>query len=80
MAAVECNVCKKVTTDGIFRHKQHLIGTFKDVTRCEQSPDAVREEIKKFVDEKKEQKCQTLLQSDVTNIGDDKDENMEHGE
>ncbi|KAG5630297.1 hypothetical protein H5410_002014 [Solanum commersonii] len=39
-----------------------------------------REEMKKYVDEKKEQKRQALLQSDVTNIGDDKDEDMEKGE
>ncbi|KAG5585877.1 hypothetical protein H5410_046311 [Solanum commersonii] len=44
---------------------------------CEQYPDVVREEMKKYVDEKKEQKRQALLQSDVTNIDDDKDEDME---
>ncbi|WMV36790.1 hypothetical protein MTR67_030175 [Solanum verrucosum] len=79
-AAVECNFCKKVTNGGIFRHKQHLIGTCRDVTRCEQCPDVVREEMKKYVDVKKEQKHQALLQSDVTNIGDDKDEDIEEGE
>ncbi|XP_049345479.1 histone-lysine N-methyltransferase ASHH1-like, partial [Solanum verrucosum] len=79
-AAVECNFCKKVTNGGIFRHKQHLIGTCRDVSRCEQCPDAVREEMKKYVDVKKEQKCQALLQADVTNTSDDKDEDMEEGE
>ncbi|KAH0652370.1 hypothetical protein KY289_030048 [Solanum tuberosum] len=79
-AAVECNFCKKVTNGGIFRHKQHLIGTCRDVTRCEQCPDVVREEMKKYVDVKNEQKRQALLQSDVTNIGDDKDEDIEEGE
>ncbi|KAH0729595.1 hypothetical protein KY289_000783 [Solanum tuberosum] len=79
-AAVECNFCKKVANGGIFRHKQHLIGTCKDITRCEQCLDVVREEMKKYVDEKKEQKRQALLQSDVTNSGDDKDEDMEEGE
>ncbi|KAG5630307.1 hypothetical protein H5410_002024 [Solanum commersonii] len=39
-----------------------------------------KEEMKKYVDEKKEQKSQALLQSDVTNISDDKDEDMEEGE
>ncbi|KAG5630300.1 hypothetical protein H5410_002017 [Solanum commersonii] len=33
--------------------------------------------MKKYVDEKKEQKSQALLQLDVTNISDDKDEDME---
>ncbi|KAK4713138.1 hypothetical protein R3W88_019045 [Solanum pinnatisectum] len=47
---------------------------------CEQCPDVVREEMKKYVDVKKEQKRQALLQSDVTNIGDDKDEDIEEGE
>ncbi|KAG5630306.1 hypothetical protein H5410_002023 [Solanum commersonii] len=59
--AVECNFYKKVTNSGIFRHKQHLIGTCKDVTRCEQCSNAVREEMNKYVDEKKEQKRQALL-------------------
>ncbi|XP_049369420.1 uncharacterized protein LOC125834308 [Solanum verrucosum] len=36
--------------------------------------------MKKYVDEKKEQKRQALLQSDVTNIGDDKDEVMDEGD
>ncbi|KAH0634852.1 hypothetical protein KY284_037638 [Solanum tuberosum] len=76
-AAVECNFCKKVTNGGIFGHKQHMIGTCRDVSQCEQCPDVVREEMKKYVDEKKEQKRQALLQSDVTNIDDDKDEDME---
>ncbi|XP_049414797.1 histone-lysine N-methyltransferase ASHH1-like [Solanum stenotomum] len=79
-AAVECNFCKKVTNGGIFRHKQHLIGTCRDVSRCEQCPDVVREEMKKYVDVKKEQKRQALLQKDVTNNSDDKDEDMEEGE
>ncbi|KAG5594239.1 hypothetical protein H5410_035471 [Solanum commersonii] len=79
-AAVECNFCKKVTNGGIFRHKQYLIGTCKNVSRCEQCPDVVREEIKKYVHVKKEQKHQALLQADVTNTSDDKYEDMEIGE
>lgn len=35
--------------------------------------------MKKYVDIKKEQKCEALLQLDVPNIGDDKDEDMEEG-
>ncbi|KAK4731445.1 hypothetical protein R3W88_024433 [Solanum pinnatisectum] len=76
-ATIECNFCKKVTNGRIFHHKQHLIGTCRDVSQCEQCPDVVREEMKKYVDEKKEKKRQALLQSDVTNIGDDKDKDME---
>ncbi|KAG5594227.1 hypothetical protein H5410_035459 [Solanum commersonii] len=41
---------------------------------------AVREEMKKYVDVKKEQKRQALLQADVSNTSDDKDEDMEEGE
>lgn len=36
--------------------------------------------MKKYVDVKKEQKRQALLQADVTNTSDDKDEDMEEGE
>ncbi|WMV46000.1 hypothetical protein MTR67_039385 [Solanum verrucosum] len=50
------------------------------ISQCEQCLNVVREEMKKYVDEKKEQKCQALLQSDVTNIDDDKDEDMEEAE
>ncbi|KAG5594236.1 hypothetical protein H5410_035468 [Solanum commersonii] len=52
----------------------------KDVSRCEQCPNDIREEMKKYVDVKKEQKRQALLQKDVTNTSDDKDEDMEEGE
>ncbi|TMW88304.1 hypothetical protein EJD97_018733 [Solanum chilense] len=45
----------------------------KDVTRCEQCPDAVREEMIRYVDQKKEEKRQALLQSDVS-------KDMEEGE
>jgi len=68
--AVECNFCKKVTNGGIFRHKQHLVGTYKDVSGCEKCPDGVREEMKKYVDEKRELKHRALFQRNVTNIDD----------
>ncbi|KAG5594229.1 hypothetical protein H5410_035461 [Solanum commersonii] len=47
--AVECNFCKKVTNVGIFRHKQHVVGTYKDVSQCEKCPDGVREEMKNML-------------------------------
>lgn len=74
------NFVKKVNNGGIFRHKQLLIGTCMDFSRCEQCPDAVREEMKKYVDVKKKQNCQALFQANVTNTGDDKDEDREKGE
>uniref|UniRef100_K4CCK6 Post-SET domain-containing protein n=1 Tax=Solanum lycopersicum TaxID=4081 RepID=K4CCK6_SOLLC len=52
----------------------------KPKLKCEQCPDAVREEMKKYVDVKKKQNCQALLQANVTNTGDDKDEDREKGE
>ncbi|KAG5585880.1 hypothetical protein H5410_046314 [Solanum commersonii] len=38
-----------VTNGGIFRHKQHLVDTYKDVSRCEKCLDGVREEIKNML-------------------------------
>ncbi|KAG5594235.1 hypothetical protein H5410_035467 [Solanum commersonii] len=40
--ADECNFCKKVTNGRIFCHKQHLVGTHKDVSWCEKCPHGVR--------------------------------------
>ncbi|XP_060191665.1 uncharacterized protein LOC132621420 [Lycium barbarum] len=77
--AVMCLFCDKITKGGIFRHKQHLIGTFSDVARCLRCPENVREEIKTYVEGKKELKRQMLHQPTVTNLDDDDDE-TEKGE
>ncbi|KAG5581566.1 hypothetical protein H5410_052193, partial [Solanum commersonii] len=46
--------CDKKTQGRIFRHKQHLIGSSNIVSKCTKCPEIVREEIKKYVDGKKD--------------------------
>ncbi|XP_060170974.1 uncharacterized protein LOC132601945 [Lycium barbarum] len=75
--AVMCLFCDKITKGGIFCHKQHLIGTYSDVARCLRCPENVREEIKTYVEGKKELKRQMLHQPTVTNLDDDDDETEE---
>lgn len=50
---VTCNFCKKTTTGGINRAKQHLIGNFRNAAKCKKCPEEVREELKNYMEEKK---------------------------
>uniref|UniRef100_A0A1S3YRR7 DUF659 domain-containing protein n=1 Tax=Nicotiana tabacum TaxID=4097 RepID=A0A1S3YRR7_TOBAC len=63
--------CNKTTTGGIYRFKYNLIGGDRNVTSCPKCPPEVREEIKNFVEKKKEQKNQMSHQPMVTNHDDD---------
>ncbi|KAH0722496.1 hypothetical protein KY290_005147 [Solanum tuberosum] len=56
------------------------MGTSKNVVRCSKCPDVVREEIRRYVEGKKDLKRQMLHRLDVTNLDDDDDEEMEEGE
>ncbi|XP_019244884.1 PREDICTED: uncharacterized protein LOC109224804 isoform X2 [Nicotiana attenuata] len=71
---VVCKFCNKITTGGIYRFKYHLIGGDRNVTSCPKCPPEVREEIKNFVEKKKEQKNQMVHQPMVTNLDDDDDD------
>uniref|UniRef100_A0A1S4BPG6 BED-type domain-containing protein n=1 Tax=Nicotiana tabacum TaxID=4097 RepID=A0A1S4BPG6_TOBAC len=68
---VVCKFCNKITTGRIYRFKYHLIGGDRNVTSCPKCPPEVREEIKNFVEKKKEQKNQMVHQPMVTNLDDD---------
>ncbi|KAG5621849.1 hypothetical protein H5410_007067 [Solanum commersonii] len=50
---VTCNFCRKTTTGGINRAKQHLIGNFRNAMKCKKCPEEVREELKNYMEEKK---------------------------
>ncbi|CAL9232866.1 unnamed protein product [Arabidopsis halleri] len=52
-----CNHCFKTTNGGISRHKQHLVGGFRNATKCKECPEHVREEIKAFMMRKAELKA-----------------------
>ncbi|XP_070008994.1 uncharacterized protein [Nicotiana sylvestris] len=71
---VVCKFCNKITTGGIYRFKYHLIGGDRNVTSCPKCPPEVREEIKNFVEKKKEQKNQMVHQPMVANLDDDDDD------
>uniref|UniRef100_M1DHJ2 Uncharacterized protein n=1 Tax=Solanum tuberosum TaxID=4113 RepID=M1DHJ2_SOLTU len=77
---VECVFCNKESKGEIFHHKEQLMGTSKNVVRCSKFLDVVRKEIRRYVEGKKDLKRQILHQSDVTNLDDDDDEEMEEGE
>ena len=42
---VQCKYCKKIISGGIFRFKQHLACTHKDVEPCQQVPENVKQMI-----------------------------------
>ncbi|XP_070039605.1 uncharacterized protein [Nicotiana tomentosiformis] len=74
---VVCKFCNKITTGRIYRFKFHLIGGDRNVTSCPKCPPEVRDEIKNFVEKKKEQKNQMSHQPLVTNLDDDDDDDIE---
>jgi len=50
---VKCVFCDMTYNGGIFPHKKHLIGGYRDVKVCPKVPDSVKEEIKEYLLEKK---------------------------
>ncbi|XP_052203350.1 uncharacterized protein LOC127808780 [Diospyros lotus] len=46
---VVCNFCGKVTKGGVYRAKQHIVGGFRNTTKCNQCPAHVHEEIKEYM-------------------------------
>ena len=51
-----CIFCYKVTKGGIYRHKQHLIGGYKNAKKCRKCSKHVREEMEEYMSTKKSQK------------------------
>ncbi|KAK8533909.1 hypothetical protein V6N12_047311 [Hibiscus sabdariffa] len=58
-----CNFCSKITKGGAYRMKQHLVGGFKNVTKCPQCSEHVREEVKNFMLKREEVKATNLMSS-----------------
>ncbi|KAK9018261.1 hypothetical protein V6N11_001239 [Hibiscus sabdariffa] len=73
-----CNFCSKITKGGAYRMKQHLVGGFKNVTKCPQCPEHIREEVKNFMLKKEEVKATNLMSSqDFSYDVDDQEEEDE---
>lgn len=56
---IKCDLCGIITKGGIKRHKQHLVGGFKDTKACQKATKEIREEIEKYMKsycDKKEEK------------------------
>uniref|UniRef100_A0A1S3XAD1 DUF659 domain-containing protein n=1 Tax=Nicotiana tabacum TaxID=4097 RepID=A0A1S3XAD1_TOBAC len=70
-SAIKCVFCEKTYHGGITRHKQHLIGGFKNVVQCPLCPPEVREEVKAFVDKKNVTKTQMNFEASVNLIDED---------
>ena len=51
-----CIFCDKVIKRGIHRHKQHLVGGYKNAKKCRKCLEHVREEMEKYMSSKKSQK------------------------
>ncbi|KAL3334300.1 hypothetical protein AABB24_030834 [Solanum stoloniferum] len=50
--SVNCNFCGSTFNGGITRHKQHLVGGFKNVKQCTACPSAIREEVRAYMQNK----------------------------
>nr|XP_025884104.1 uncharacterized protein LOC101249139 [Solanum lycopersicum]XP_025884105.1 uncharacterized protein LOC101249139 [Solanum lycopersicum] len=50
--SVTCNFCGSTFNGGITRHKQHLVGGFKNVKQCAACPSEIREEIRAYMQSK----------------------------
>ncbi|KNA19356.1 hypothetical protein SOVF_062340 [Spinacia oleracea] len=74
-----CNFCGKVTKGGAYRLKQHLVGGFRNVTKCYSCPEHVKEEVKFFMIKKQQAKVggqmlPRVTQSDVDGCNDDEED------
>ncbi|GFP84403.1 hypothetical protein PHJA_000584100 [Phtheirospermum japonicum] len=81
VTCLTCNYCKKRLNGGVCRVKQHLVGGFKNVTKCPRCPEKVREECRVFMANKKQDKEQFNKFIDIDDMVDDedyKDEEMIH--
>ncbi|XP_060196903.1 uncharacterized protein LOC132626153 isoform X2 [Lycium barbarum] len=72
--SVTCIFCRETFNGGITRHKQHLIGGYRNVKKCGTCPPEIREEVKKYVESKQLLKTQMLHQPSLANLSDEDDE------
>ncbi|KAL4586316.1 hypothetical protein LXL04_010952 [Taraxacum kok-saghyz] len=65
-----CNFCFKVTKGGASRMKQHLVGGFRNATKCKNCPEHVRKEIKDYMIKKREMKDTIEMVSRMEDLDD----------
>ncbi|KAG5620128.1 hypothetical protein H5410_005346 [Solanum commersonii] len=77
--SVNCNFCGSTFNGGITRHKQHLVGGFKNVKQCTACPSAIREEARAYMQNKiaNNPKFQVRQPEEYIDIVDDMDEYAE---
>ncbi|XP_047252772.1 uncharacterized protein LOC124887332 [Capsicum annuum] len=68
---IKCIFCDNIYNGGIFRHKKHLIGGYKDVIVCPKVPNVVKEEMKEYMKKKNELKTQTRHDAAMVDLVDD---------
>ena len=51
-----CIFCDKVTKGGIYKHKQHLVGGYRNVKKCIKCPEHVREEMEEYMSSQEKSK------------------------
>ncbi|KAI3956781.1 hypothetical protein MKW92_005599 [Papaver armeniacum] len=70
--AVKCDFCNTVTNGGINRHKQHLVGGYKNASACSKVSKEVQEIIRKYMEvqdkKKKEKQKLKALNLGIENI------------
>ncbi|KAG5569725.1 hypothetical protein H5410_059491 [Solanum commersonii] len=67
---VKCSFCNVTYNGGIFHHKKHLIGGYRDVKVCPNVPDKVKEEIKEYLLKKNKFKIQMNHEASMVNLVD----------
>nr|XP_009786510.1 PREDICTED: uncharacterized protein LOC104234611 [Nicotiana sylvestris] len=77
--AIRCLFCDKITNRGIYRQKAHLIGGDPNVASCSKVPGHVKEELKAYLQKKKELKTQMIHEQELYNL-DDYDDETEEGD
>ncbi|XP_028078208.1 uncharacterized protein LOC114280076 [Camellia sinensis] len=73
LSKFKCNFCGKEMNGGACRVKQHLVGGYRNVTKCVRCLTEVRDEISEFMAKKKQVKEQINLMPDFDDMIDEED-------
>ncbi|XP_010480732.1 PREDICTED: uncharacterized protein LOC104759520 [Camelina sativa] len=75
-----CNYCKKITSGGVQRAKQHIVGGYKKVTACTMVSDHTKEEVRSFMLKKAEAKATTQMMPPPPSLYDEYEEDEDEGQ
>ncbi|KAJ9561061.1 LOW QUALITY PROTEIN: hypothetical protein OSB04_006221 [Centaurea solstitialis] len=81
---VKCNFCGKITSGGIHRAKQHIVGGFRNSKKCQRCLAHVVEEIKNYMIKKVEEKAGNEILPDFEDVdrfgnGEESEDDLEGG-